>query len=98
MSHPDLESYLQFQGIAIEMGELANRACDQRDTERELAQTWSAIACEHAIELGKKDVLITQLRRGLKEALEQISIESSMDVLIYQRLMRLTDQDIDDND
>lgn len=55
--------------LTEEMDELAHKAVDDRDAALELSETWSSIACANAAELGRSDVRIAQLERGLRDAL-----------------------------
>lgn len=79
---------LQLQGIAIELGEAAARACAQRDTLNEIAQTWASIATEHASELSAKDGEIERLREALRFLLID-AYDGNLDAQTYDRLAKL---------
>lgn len=51
---------------------ITNEALRERDAERELCETWSAMSCDNAIEVGRQNAEIARLRRGLKEALDHL--------------------------
>lgn len=51
----------------------AERAIEERNAYRELCETWSALSCQNAIEIGNRNYQISELRDCLKQALDWLA-------------------------
>lgn len=64
---------IEIQELIETLNELGHTACAQRDAQRELAETWSAISCTNSIEIAQLRQENRRLRALLKEGLDWLS-------------------------
>jgi hypothetical protein len=81
----------ELQELIETLTDLAHKALDDRDAHRDLCETWSAIACQNAIDLDRSEMQVSKLRDALLEALK-LALDRVIDFNAYERLRRLADE------